>query len=206
MPMSPKFIHLRVHTEYSLIDGLVKIKPLIKKLTELQMPAVAITDHVNLFGLVKMYKTATSQGIKPIAGSDVLIFNSDEPDNPYRLTLLAQNHKGYVTLTELVSQAYQHGQSKDGVPMIRREWIEQNHDGLIALSGAMQGDIGRALVADKKDASLITIMEVYANLEAYQSHILTPHFKKYKDTVKNMVLSLELIDTELVERVHKPNY
>ena len=154
MPMLPKFIHLRVHTEYSLIDGLVKIKSLVKNLAELKMPAVAITDHVNLFCLVKMYKTATSQGIKPIAGSDVLVFNSDEPENPYRLTLLAQNHKGYVTLTELVSKAYQKGQSKDGVPMIRREWIEQNHDGLIALSGAMQGDIGRALVADKKDDAL----------------------------------------------------
>ena len=68
------------------------------------------------------------------------------------------------------------------------------------------GVLSYTVVADKKDASLITIMEVYANLEAYQSHILTPHFKKYKDTVKNMVLSLELIDTELVERVHKPNY
>ena len=68
------------------------------------------------------------------------------------------------------------------------------------------GVLSYTVVADKKDASLITIMEVYANLEAYQSHILTPHFKKYKDTVKNMVLSLELIDTELVERVHKSNY
>jgi quinol monooxygenase YgiN len=68
------------------------------------------------------------------------------------------------------------------------------------------GVLSYTVVADKKDASLITIMEVYANLEAYQSHILTPHFKKYKDTVKNMVLSLELIDTELIERVHKPDY
>ena len=68
------------------------------------------------------------------------------------------------------------------------------------------GVLSYTVVADKKNASLITILEVYANLEAYQSHILTPHFKKYKDTVKNMVLSLELIDTELVERVHKPNY
>ena len=152
--MQPKFIHLRVHTEFSLIDGLVKIKPLVKKLTELQMPAVAVTDHVNLFGLVKIYKTATSQGIKPIAGADVLIFNSLASENPYRLTLLAQNHKGYVTLTELVSKAYQHGQSKDGVPMLKREWLEQNHDGLIALSGAMEGDIGCALVTDKKDEAL----------------------------------------------------
>ena len=68
------------------------------------------------------------------------------------------------------------------------------------------GVLSYTVVADKKDASLITIMEVYANLEAYQSHILTPHFKKYKDTVKNMVLSLELIDAELVERVHKSDY
>jgi quinol monooxygenase YgiN len=68
------------------------------------------------------------------------------------------------------------------------------------------GVLSYTVVADKKDASLITIMEVYANLEAYQSHILTPHFKKYKDTVKNMVLSLELIDTELIERVYKSDY
>ena len=68
------------------------------------------------------------------------------------------------------------------------------------------GVLSYTVVADKKDASLITIMEVYENSDAYQSHILTPHFKKYKDTVKNMVLSLELIDTELVERLHKPDY
>ncbi|MDD5755458.1 MAG: DNA polymerase III subunit alpha, partial [Methylococcales bacterium] len=122
-----------------------------KRLCELKIPAVAVTDHVNLFGLVKMYKTATSQGIKPIAGADVLIFNPADPENPTRLTLLAQNHAGYVTLTELVSQAYQHGQSKDGVPMLKREWIEQNNAGLIVLSGAMQGDIGKALISDKKD-------------------------------------------------------
>lgn len=68
------------------------------------------------------------------------------------------------------------------------------------------GVLSYTVVADKNDASLITIMEVYANLDAYQSHILTPHFKKYKDTVKNMVLSLELIDTELIERVRKTDY
>jgi len=68
------------------------------------------------------------------------------------------------------------------------------------------GVLSYTVVADKKDLSLITIIEVYANLEAYQSHILTPHFKKYKDTVKDMVLSLELIDTELIERVHKDDF
>lgn len=68
------------------------------------------------------------------------------------------------------------------------------------------GVLSYTVVADKKDLSLITILEVYANLEAYQSHILTPHFKKYKDTVKDMVLSLELIDAELIERVHKDDF
>ncbi len=68
------------------------------------------------------------------------------------------------------------------------------------------GVLSYTVVADKKDLSLITILEVYANLEAYQSHILTPHFKKYKEAVKDMVLSLELIDTELIERVHKDDF
>ena len=68
------------------------------------------------------------------------------------------------------------------------------------------GVLSYTVVADKKDLSLITILEVYDNLEAYQSHILTPHFKKYKDAVKDMVLSLELIDTELIERVHKDDF
>ena len=144
--MQPRFIHLRVHSEFSLIDGLVKIKPLIKQLTDFNMPAIALTDHVNLFGLVKLYKATIAQGIKPIAGSDVLVANAEAPESPYRLTLLAINHVGYITLTELVSQAYQQGQNKEGVPILQREWIEQNNAGLIALSGAMHGDIGKALL------------------------------------------------------------
>ena len=145
--MQPAFIHLRLHTEFSMVDGIVKIKPLVKRLTELNMPAIAVTDHSNLFSLVKFYKNAQGAGIKPIAGADVLIFNPDEPATPYRLTLLVNNHTGYTTLTELTSKAYQEGQYQ-GVPMLQRAWIEENHAGLIALSGAMQGDIGKALLAE----------------------------------------------------------
>ena len=144
--MQPAFIHLRLHTEFSMVDGIVKIKPLVKRLTELNMPAIAVTDHSNLFSLVKFYKNSQGAGIKPIAGADVLIFNPDEPATPYRLTLLVNNHTGYTTLTELTSKAYQEGQYQ-GVPMLQRAWIEENHAGLIALSGAMQGDIGKALLA-----------------------------------------------------------
>jgi DNA polymerase-3 subunit alpha len=148
--MQPEFIHLRLHTEFSLVDGIVKIKPLVKRLADLNMPAIAVTEHANLFSLVKFYKAAMGQGIKPISGSDVLIFNPEEPATPYRLTLLVNNHAGYITLTELISKAYQEGQHQ-GVPMLRQEWLEENHKGLIALSGAMSGDIGKALLADKLD-------------------------------------------------------
>ena len=142
--MQPQFVHLRLHTEFSLVDGIVKIKPLVKRLAELNMPAVAVTDHTNLFALVKFYKAAIGQGIKPIAGSDVLIFNPEEPTSPHRLTLLVKNRTGYISLMELISKAYQEGQHQ-GVPMLRQEWLDANHDGLIALSGAMNGDIGKAL-------------------------------------------------------------
>ena len=160
--MQPAFIHLRVHTEFSLVDGIVKIKPLIKRLTELTMPAIAVTDHANLFSLVKFYKAAQGIGIKPIAGADVLILNPEDPTTPYRLTLLVNNHIGYITLTELISKAYQEGQHL-GVPMLRQEWIEANHAGLIALSGAMQGDIGKALLAENLEEAK-RLAEQWGNL------------------------------------------
>ncbi|MDO9106699.1 MAG: DNA polymerase III subunit alpha [Methylovulum sp.] len=150
--MQPAFVHLRLHSEFSLVDGIVKIKPLVKRLAELNMPAIAITDHANLFSLVKFYKAAMGQGIKPIAGADVLVFNDEEPAAPHRLTLLVNTQQGYVTLTELISKAYQEGQHQ-GVPMLKREWISANHGGLIALSGAMEGDIGRALLAENAGAA-----------------------------------------------------
>ena len=146
--MQPAFIHLRLHSEFSLVDGTVKIKALAKRLVELNMPAIAVTEHANLFSLVKFYKATRGVGIKPIAGADVLVYNPEEPATPFRLTLLVNNNVGYVTLTELVSKAYQEGQHL-GVPMLRYEWIAANHQGLIAMSGAMDGDIGKALVAGK---------------------------------------------------------
>ncbi|MFI3198425.1 MAG: DNA polymerase III subunit alpha [Methylococcaceae bacterium] len=148
--MQPAFIHLRLHTEFSLVDGIVKIKPLVKRLAELNMPAVGVTDHANLFSLVKFYKASLGQGIKPVAGADVLIFNPEDPATPYRMTLLVNNHTGYITLTELISKAYQEGQHQ-GVPMLRQEWLEANHHGLIALSGGMSGDIGKALLAENHE-------------------------------------------------------
>ncbi|MGZ4999930.1 MAG: DNA polymerase III subunit alpha [Methylomonas sp.] len=148
--MNPTFIHLRIHSEFSLVDGIVRIKPLVKKLLDYSMPAAAITEQSNLFSLVKFYKAAQGAGIKPIAGADVLIYNDDEPASPYRMTLLARNKQGYVTLTELISKGYQEGQHQ-GVPMLQKSWIEDNHEGLIALSGAMDGDVGQALLSENSE-------------------------------------------------------
>ena len=159
--MPPKFVHLRLHTEFSLVDGIVRIKPLVKRLAELTMPAVAVTDRCNLFALVKFYKSALNQGLKPIVGADVLIFNADEPTNPHRMTLLVKNRTGLVTLMELISKAYQEGQHQ-GVPILLPQWLMANNLGLIALSGAMQGDIGRALLAE----NLVMAQELAQQWEA----------------------------------------
>ena len=116
--MAPSFIHLRLHTEFSLVDGIVRIKPLFKRLAELHMPAVAVTEQGNLFSLVKCYRAAMAAGIKPLIGSDVYLCNQEQPNAPFRLTLLVKNHQGYIALTELISRAYQEGQHQ-GVPFCR---------------------------------------------------------------------------------------
>jgi len=137
-----QFVHLRVHSEYSLIDGLVRVKGLVKKAASCKMPAVAITDQSNLFALIKFYKAARSAGVKPILGVDVWLREGDES---YLLTLYAQNNRGYRNLTELVSKSYTEGQHQ-GVAYVQRAWIEHYAEGLIALSGGKFGDVGRALL------------------------------------------------------------
>jgi len=142
-----RFIHLKNHTEYSLVDGLIRVKPLVKKAVELSMPAIGITDHVNLFATVKFYQAAVAAGVKPIIGADVLIKDSIDQKKPYLLTLLVQNKAGYLALSELISEAYLHGQEK-GLPYLTTEKILANSEGLIVLSGAMQGEIGQALMSE----------------------------------------------------------
>lgn len=147
MTIDSTFIHLRVHSEYSLKDGLPKVKALVEAAAEFSMPAVAITDECNLFALVKYYKAATVAGLKPLVGSDLWLENTQNPAHPYRLTLLVKNQQGYANLTKLISRAYLEGQ-RQGVAYVRADWIEEYSDGLIALNGAREGDIGQALLAD----------------------------------------------------------
>lgn len=146
--MSAKFVHLKVHTEYSLTNGLVRIKPLIAKVLENQMPAVAITDQSNLCALVKFYKATRGGGVKPIIGVDIWLENEAEPENPHRMTLLARNDSGYRNMTVLVSRAFTEGQA-NGKAIVKRQWLVEKADGMIALSGARDGDVGRALLNGK---------------------------------------------------------
>ncbi len=146
--MTPSFIHLRLHTEFSLSDSVIRIKPLISALEAMQMPACAITDQCNFFGLIKFYKAATGAGIKPIAGSDFLVRPDDGESPPHLITLLAMNLQGYRNITELISRAYQKGQHH-GVAYLNKEWLKGASEGVIALSGGKHGEIGHALLGGK---------------------------------------------------------
>src|SRR3954469_22091269 len=141
---SPQFIHLRLHSEYSIVDGLVRIDDVVKVAAKDSQPALAITDLANLFGMVKFYKATRGKGIKPIAGCDVWITNDDERDKPSRLLLLVKSRNGYLQLCELLSKAWLTNVHR-GRAEIRAEWLEQNASDLIALSGAHSGDIGTAI-------------------------------------------------------------
>ncbi len=143
--MNPRFIHLRLHTEYSLVDGVVRIKPLMKMASDLGMPAIALTDQSNLFAMVKFYRAAMAAGIKPIIGTDIWVRPAIESEQPSRMTLLCMNADGYLNVTQLISRAYLDGQH-GGIPMIEVDWLREMNAGIIALSGGREGDIGRALV------------------------------------------------------------
>jgi DNA polymerase III subunit alpha len=143
---TPQFIHLRLHSEFSIADGLVRIDEVVKAAAADQQPALAMTDLSNLFGMVKFYNKSRSAGVKPLIGCDVWISNEDDSDKPHRLLLLVKNHTGYLQLCELLSRAWLTNLHR-GRAEIRIEWLEQRTDkeGLIALSGFALGDIGAAL-------------------------------------------------------------
>lgn len=142
------FVHLRLHTEYSLSDSVIRIKPLAAKLVEQGMPACAVTDQTNFYGLIKLYKTFQASGIKPIPGSDFLIAGADSESKPTLITLLAMNDLGYKNIIELISLAYRKGQHQ-GVAFVQKEWIAQYSEGVIALSGGRLGEVGMSLLSGR---------------------------------------------------------
>jgi DNA polymerase-3 subunit alpha len=145
------FVHLRLHTEYSLIDGIVRMPELMTAVASAGMPAVALTDQSNLFAMVKFYKDAQQAGVKPLIGVDAWIREAAERAPPTRLVLLCQNLTGYRNLTQLVTRSYLEGQQR-GAPMIERAWLTaESLGGLVVLSGGPDGDIGRAIARGRED-------------------------------------------------------
>jgi len=143
--MSKQFVHLRLHTEFSLIDSTVRIKPLITKTADMGMPAIGVSDQCNFYGLIKFYSAAQKAGVKPIIGADFWVKDHLKEGGSSAVSLFAMNHTGYRNIIILISKAFQEGQYQ-GVPYIQRSWISEYNEGVIALSGGRHGDIGVFLV------------------------------------------------------------
>ena len=143
-----QFVHLSLRSEYSLVDSILRIKPLITACKEQGMPAVALTDQTNLFAAVKFYKAARAEGVKPIIGSDFLLDLGD--GYTASMSLLAMDERGYKNIIELISRAYLQGQAT-GKTLVQRSWLEELSESLICLSGATGGEIGQWLTKGKEE-------------------------------------------------------
>ncbi|MBC6945387.1 MAG: PHP domain-containing protein, partial [Gammaproteobacteria bacterium] len=149
--MSRAFVHLHLHSEYSLADSVVRIPELLAAVRAAGMPAVALTDQGNLFAMVMFYKAALAAGVKPIIGADVWLRLADDGRPATRLVLLCRDATGYANLARLVSRSYLEG-LEAGLPVLHAAWLEAGGAaGLIALSGGRQGVLGAALAADRMD-------------------------------------------------------
>jgi len=157
------FVHLRLHTEYSIVDSLVRVKPLMERVAALGMPAVAVTDVCNFYGLIKLYRAAFAAGVQPIVGVDLKVLDADDPDRAWPLCLLAMNLQGYRNLTLLISRAFTEGQHL-GVPYVHKDWLQECAEGVIALSAGAAGEVGQALLGGRRDLAAERLrqwMELY---------------------------------------------
>jgi DNA polymerase III subunit alpha len=151
--MSQRFVHLRLHSEFSVVDGLVRIDDAVDTAADDGQGALALTDSGNLFGAVRFYAAARRRGVKPILGADMWVTNEADRDNPWRLLLLVQDHAGYLALCELISRGWLQNRHRDRGEM-RMEWLQEFRGaGLVALSGGPQGEVGALLAAGQAPAA-----------------------------------------------------
>ncbi|ANT69963.1 DNA polymerase III subunit alpha [Aeromonas hydrophila] len=141
----PRFIHLRIHSDFSMVDGLQKINPIVGAAAANNMPALALTDQMNMCGLVRFYGAAHGKGVKPIVGADFWVQSDELGDEQFRLTLLAMDNDGYQNITLLISRGYQRGHVQ-GRPVIDKAWLAEHAKGVIVLSGGREGDVGKFLL------------------------------------------------------------
>src|SRR5215218_6159145 len=158
------FVHLRLHTEFSIVDGTNRIDETVEAAAADHQPALAITDLNNLFGAIKFYKAARGEGVKPIIGAEVLVQGlGKDPAALSRMLVLVQNHQGYLNLCELLARAWTRNVVKaQGV--CKLEWLREFGGGLIALSGAQAGPIGQALLqgdAQRASEAALELAQVF---------------------------------------------
>ncbi|MDX7899478.1 DNA polymerase III subunit alpha [Aeromonas media] len=158
----PRFVHLRVHSDFSMVDGLQKIGPIVSAAAANNMPALALTDQMNMCGLVRFYGSAHGKGIKPIVGADFWVQSEELGDEQFRLTLLAMDNDGYQNITLLISRGYQRGHVQ-GRPVIDKGWLVEHAKGVIVLSGGREGDLGKFLLKGNRQM-------VEQSLAFYQTH------------------------------------
>ncbi|MFQ2091995.1 DNA polymerase III subunit alpha [Aeromonas taiwanensis] len=158
----PRFIHLRVHSDFSMVDGLQKIGPIVSAAAANNMPALALTDQMNMCGLVRFYGSAHGKGIKPLVGADFWVQSDELGDEQFRLTLLAMDNDGYQNITLLISRGYQRGHVQ-GRPVIDKAWLAEHAKGVIVLSGGREGDVGKFLLKGNRQM-------VEQCLAFYQTH------------------------------------
>ena len=150
--MPAPFVHLSLRTEYSLVDSIVRIRPLVEACVSAEIPALAVAESGNLFSTVKFYRAASAAGVKPIVGADLALPNDYDPGVPARLILLCQDRDGYTRLAQIVSRTYVEGRV-ESTPMLDPAWLAAEVPGLIAISGGVQGDVGQALLAGRADVA-----------------------------------------------------
>src|SRR4030088_778951 len=149
---APHFVHLRMHSEYSVTDGIVRIEQAVKRAAADGMPALALTDSANLFGMVKFYGAARAAGVKPIVGADCWVQNEADRDKPHRVLLLCASRAGYLRLCELLSRAWLTNQHRARA-IVARRWLEEGTDGAVGLSGFLGGELAAPLLSDHAESA-----------------------------------------------------
>ena len=141
------FVHLRLHSEFSIVDGTNRIETIVESAQKDLQPALAVTDLNNLFGAIKFYKEARGKGLKPIIGAEVILESAsvDAAFQTSKVILLVQNNKGYLNLCELISRAWTQNVHKD-LALVKWTWLNELSEGLILLSGTQSGPLGQALI------------------------------------------------------------
>ena len=157
------FVHLHIHTEYSIVDSIIRVEKLVEKVQEFQMPAVGVSDLNRIFSAVKLYSCCLEAGVKPIIGAEFLIENSNQPDSPYPFVLFCQNLEGYQSMCRLLTRAY-HERKQSSQPFVRKNWLYGETDGLIALSGGLTGEIGQQLLHNDSLDTSLKILNEYRTL------------------------------------------